>query len=136
MKEYFEHRDCPIYVTEVIGAVHGERISSFTWTARAYGNEVGEGTAPSRQAAFEDACHACDQWLDRPYRFSINLCEDGSVVTEDGEYLGTWIADAEDHPSFIPDGATEPLFSDYWIGSLCKQIADWHAEQNIPSDNI
>jgi hypothetical protein len=59
-------------------------------------------------------------------RWKINLLDDGSVVTQDGEYLGTWEADAEDHPSFIPDGTDEVLFWSPWVGQLCERIEDWH----------
>ena len=41
-------------------------------------------------------------------RYRYNFLEDGSVVTKEGEYLGTWEVDAEDHPLFYPDG-TEDL---------------------------
>ena len=56
----------------------------------------------------------------------INLLDDGSVVTQDGEYLGTYELDENDHPSFIPDGETEVLFFDVFIGLLCERIAAWH----------
>ena len=47
--------------------------------------------------------------LSEPLRFKINLCEDGSVITKDGEIIGTWTMDENAHPSFFPDGTTEPL---------------------------
>lgn len=28
--------------------------------------------------------------IDQPLRFPVNLCDEGSVVTRDGEFLGTW----------------------------------------------
>lgn len=59
-------------------------------------------------------------------RFKINLLDDGSVVTQDGEYLGTWELDAEDHPSFTPDGEVESLLWSPWVGQLCEKIDAWH----------
>lgn len=64
--------------------------------------------------------------LSEPLRFKINLCKDGSVVTKDGEYTGTWEMDENEHPSFIPTGASEPLFFDIWVGMLCERIRKWH----------
>jgi hypothetical protein len=61
-----------------------------------------------------------------PFRFKINLCKDGSVVTDDGEYIGSWDMDENAHPSFTPDGATEPLIFDVFVGSLCDRIRAWH----------
>ncbi|TIR15968.1 MAG: hypothetical protein E5X34_27000 [Mesorhizobium sp.] len=63
-------------------------------------------------------------------RFEINLLADGSVVTKDGEYLGTWITDETDaFYEFTPEGASEATISSAFIGSLCKMIADWHDER-------
>jgi len=61
-----------------------------------------------------------------PLRFKINLCDDGSVVTKDGEYIGTWGMDENAHPSFLPDGASEPLFFDMFVGILSERIREWH----------
>ncbi len=58
-------------------------------------------------------------------RWKINLLEDGSVVTQDGEYLGTWQTDENDHPCFTPDGETEALLFDVFIPSLCDRIEQW-----------
>jgi hypothetical protein len=58
-------------------------------------------------------------------QWKINLLDDGSVVTRDGEYLGTWEADENDHPSFTPDGESEVLFFDVFVGSLCQRIEEW-----------
>ena len=59
--------------------------------------------------------------------FAINLIEDGSVVTKDGEYLSTWDTDETDALyQFTPDGASEPLFTDPFMGALCSTIKDWH----------
>jgi len=64
--------------------------------------------------------------LNEPLRFKINLCDEGSVVTKDGEYLGKWEMDENEHPSFYPDGALEPLFFDSFVGLLCQRITEWH----------
>jgi len=64
--------------------------------------------------------------LSEPLRFTINLCNDGSVVTGEGEFIGTWEMDENEHPSFYPDGASEPLFIDVFVGLLCQRIAEWH----------
>jgi hypothetical protein len=74
-------------------------------------------------------------------RFDINLLGDGSVVTRDGEYLGTWDTDETDALyEFTPDGASEPLFFDPFRGPLCQAIEEWRstsrslsAEQQGPS---
>lgn len=58
-------------------------------------------------------------------RWKINLLEDGSVVTRDGEYVGTWESDENDHPSFTPDGGSEAIFFDVFVGSLCQRIERW-----------
>ena len=50
----------------------------------------------------------------------------GSVVTKDGEIIGTWEMDENGHPSFTPNGASEPLFFDVFVGLLCKSIDEWH----------
>jgi hypothetical protein len=60
-------------------------------------------------------------------RFAINLLNDGSVVTRDGEYLGTWAVDETDaFYEFTPDGATEVLLGHPFMGFLCKFIEEWH----------
>lgn len=58
-------------------------------------------------------------------RWKINLLDDGSVVTRDGEYLGTWQSDENDHPSFTPDGESEAIFFEIHVGSLCDRIEEW-----------
>ncbi|QIE47977.1 hypothetical protein G5B38_20330 (plasmid) [Pseudohalocynthiibacter aestuariivivens] len=64
--------------------------------------------------------------LSEPLRFKINLCDDGSVITKDGEVIGTWTMDENAHPSFFPDGATEPLIFDVFFGLLCQRVAEWY----------
>jgi hypothetical protein len=60
-------------------------------------------------------------------RWPINLLEDGTVVTQDGEYLGTWGTDESDaFYEFTPDGAAQPLVSAVFVKFLCEDIKDWH----------
>ena len=61
-------------------------------------------------------------------RFSINLLEDGSVITIDGEYIGTWSTDdlTDAFYQFTPEGTSNPLFTNPFVGFLCKEIEDWH----------
>ncbi len=61
--------------------------------------------------------------------FPINLLKDGSVVTKDREYLGTWGTDeTEALYEFTPHGASEHLIVDPFIGFPCNDIKAWHNE--------
>lgn len=63
-------------------------------------------------------------------RFAINLLPDLTVVTRDGEYIGTWNTDETDaFYEFTPDGGLKPLFSDPFLGPLCKRIEEWHSKK-------
>lgn len=63
-------------------------------------------------------------------RFAINLLPDLSVVTREGEYLGTWDTDETDaFYQFTPDEASEPLFVDPYRWSLCDKIERRYAER-------
>lgn len=70
--------------------------------------------------------------IDGPLRFPINLCDEGSVVTKYGELLGTWTMDRHEHPSFTPNGASEPLLSHLMVGLLCMHIRAWHERTEAP----
>lgn len=59
-------------------------------------------------------------------KFNINLLPDGSVVTRDGEFLGAYHLDAEDHFWFTPDGKTAPTISSPFRPLFCDAIEDWH----------
>jgi len=60
-------------------------------------------------------------------KFAINLLGDGSVVTRDGEYLGTWDTDETDaFYQFTPDGGSKPIFSSLYRRPLCDLIEQWH----------
>lgn len=58
--------------------------------------------------------------------YPINLCDDGSVVTRDGEVIGTWSMDQYEAPSFRPDDAIIPLLEAPLVGLLCMRIREWH----------
>lgn len=63
-------------------------------------------------------------------RYRINLCDDKSVVTAEGEYLGTWDTDESNaFYQFTPDGSDEPLLGHPYRFVLCESIEPWHAAQ-------
>lgn len=60
-------------------------------------------------------------------RYEINLLGDYSVVTKDGEYLGTWGTDESDaFYEFTPEGADQYLLESPFRGDLCQKILKWH----------
>jgi len=60
------------------------------------------------------------------YKFPINFLDSGDVVTKVGEFIGTWDTDETDaFYEFTPNGASEPLFSDPFMGSLANSIQEW-----------
>lgn len=125
IKTYIEHKGVEIHIDEVTLNESGERHLSFEWVAKSYGKIIGNGMELDKATAANKAIATAEEHLAQPYRFKINLCDDGSVVSQDGEYLGTWEMDENDQPSFTPDGETEVLFFEMWIGLLCHKIADW-----------
>jgi len=63
--------------------------------------------------------------LSRP----MNLLKDDSVVTQDGEYLGTWNTDESDAMyGFTPDGAAAPLLCNVFVKFMCDSIKLWHSQ--------
>ncbi|MBU3032145.1 GIY-YIG nuclease family protein [Paracoccus marinaquae] len=58
--------------------------------------------------------------------YPVNLCDDGSVVTRDGEVLGIWAMDQYDAPSFTPYGESASIFEAPLVGLLCMRIRDWY----------
>lgn len=64
-------------------------------------------------------------------RFNINLLPDMTVVTRDGEIIGTWDTDWTDaFYQFTPNGAAEPILMDPYRWKLCEQIEAWLADQD------
>lgn len=126
IKTYVEHKGVEIHIDEVTVSEAGERHLSFEWMAKSYGKVIANGAEPEKATAATKAIAAADEHLAQPYRFKINLDKDGSVITRDGEYIGTWQMDENDHPSFTPLGETEVLFFEMWVGLLCQKIAEWH----------
>lgn len=61
-----------------------------------------------------------------PLTYPVNLCDDGSVVTRDGEVIGTWGADQYECCTFTPYGQDTPLFKAPLVGLLCMSIREWH----------
>ncbi|SDA39530.1 hypothetical protein [Sinorhizobium sp. NFACC03] len=65
-------------------------------------------------------------------RYRINLLDDGSVVTGDGEYLGTWDTDETDALyRFSPDGAASPLLIHPFRKFLCEAIDTWNSQNAL-----
>lgn len=84
--------------------------------------------APPVQLTGEDLK---DSWrrygvsLSGPLTYPINLCDDGCVLTRDGEDIGTWSMDQYGSFSFTPNGATSPLTEAPLVGLLCMSIRAW-----------
>ncbi|MGR3533987.1 MAG: hypothetical protein ACU0GE_16680 [Pseudooceanicola nanhaiensis] len=57
--------------------------------------------------------------------YPVNLCDDGSVVTREGEVLGTWSMDQYAMFSFLPDGEDASLEAPL-VGLLCIYVRDWY----------
>ena len=67
--------------------------------------------------------------LKLPLKFKINLIDDGSVITEDGEFIGMWEPDEDGFVYFMPDGQNEIRLCNPFVGLLCKKIEDWYESQ-------
>jgi hypothetical protein len=63
-----------------------------------------------------------------PLVYPVNLCDDGMVLTRDGEILGSWSLDDDANPFFIPEGHEEPLFGHLMPGGLALRIREWHED--------
>jgi hypothetical protein len=55
--------------------------------------------------------------------------ENGDVVTNDGEIIGTWSSDENDIYSFTPNGQEEPVHSSAFLGLFCSWVTKWHENQ-------
>ncbi len=103
----------------------GKRAKPKAMTAHMPPSELSELS----QAEQEQLLHHYGVPADGPLVYPVNLCDDGSVITNDGEYLGTWSMDEHHHPSFTPDGEGKALLSSVLVGLLCNDIRDWRAKQ-------
>jgi hypothetical protein len=127
---YKEYRGYEIHFED---ANQGD-LEHISWKVLGYGSEWSNGAARYRLDAYTAACASIDDIESDPYRFPINLVgypdqSDGDVVSRDGEVLGRWrMSGAEplEMVEVIPNGATEALFEDHFLGILCSNIRDWH----------
>lgn len=55
--------------------------------------------------------------------------EEGDVITQDGEVIGTWSIDLNDFLYFTPNGQAEHIIGGPFFGIVCKEIREWHEEQ-------
>lgn len=65
-----------------------------------------------------------DHWRIKLFGFGDG--DTGDVVTRDGEIIGIWTADENDHCSFTPNGYDKPILFNPFLGLLCAEIAAWH----------
>lgn len=103
------------------------------WTVRGFGRQIAAGSALTRRTAYEAAVAACEADREDPHRFPINLVDGGDVVTRDGEVIGRWELEKEELFHFFPEGATEPLISDWRLGLFCAEIREWHEAKSTQS---
>lgn len=87
-----------------------EEVASVAWTKEASDEIVWERGTP----------------VDGDLPFRINLCNNGEVITRDGEVIGTWQVDDCAHPSFTPEGSSAPLLFHPFMPMLCDEIAEWY----------
>lgn len=63
-------------------------------------------------------------------QYEINLLPDGSVVHQDGEFLGTWSEGEQGGVyDFTPDSLERPTPFDPYIKRLCEKIETWMVSQ-------
>jgi len=56
--------------------------------------------------------------------------DSGDVITiAHGEIIGTWHIVDDVFYAFTPNGATEYLFFEAFLGKLCEKVRDWHEER-------
>ncbi|WP_299883327.1 hypothetical protein [uncultured Sulfitobacter sp.] len=128
-----EYKNCVVHLIERTQVVDGIRQIHFDWKAVHYGKEIGGDHELDKATAYAAACAACDVHLSQPYRFPVNFvgyydAVAGDVVTQEGEYLGRWEIDENDHPSFFPDGEDEPMFFEMNLGNLARKVSDWYED--------
>lgn len=98
---------------EAIALAKKEEVKNFEW------NEE------TKKAAMRDIGVS----LNSPLAFTINLIEDGSVLTNDGEYIGAWELDENGFYHFISNRDDDFRTLDPFMGILCKKIEDWFKEK-------
>ena len=138
MTFYRDYREHEIHLRED----REEGDSRCFWWIRGFGKERENGVAQTRLQAIEAACSAIDSIQDDPYRFPVNLIGypealGGDVATRQGEYLGRWRQagdEALEFVEFVPDGTTEPLFREHWVGLLCTRIREFHEGRENDED--
>ena len=134
METLHEYNNCVIRLAEPTQTTGGEREATFSWSVKHYGKEISFGVEPNKADPYRAACLAADTHLSNPYRFQINFVgfgeyDSGDVVTKDGEFLGRWKTDENDHASFYPIGDDDPLFFEVFLGNLARRIAAWHEDR-------
>ncbi|MFV2052984.1 hypothetical protein [Aliiroseovarius sp. YM-037] len=83
IKTYVEHKGVEIHIDEITSNKVVKRQLSFEWMAKSYGKVIASGTESEKATAAKRAIDAAEEHLAQPYRFKINLCDDGSVITRD-----------------------------------------------------
>lgn len=68
-------------------------------------------------------------------QYRINLLshgasDTGEVMTSDGEIIGTWQADENDHYTFFAPNRDEPLIFNPFLGLFCEKVWEWHLDQS------
>lgn len=56
-------------------------------------------------------------------------CDEGDVISKDGEVIGTYTCDENDYCEFRPNGSDDPIISGFHIGPFCNAIAEWHGRK-------
>lgn len=59
--------------------------------------------------------------------------DNGDVITRDGEIIGTWGLLHGALYTFTPNGASEPIFVEPFLGMLTSCIEEWQAEMERAS---
>ena len=58
-----------------------------------------------------------------------NFPAGGDVITNEGEIIGAYTCDENDFCEFKPYGSDEAMIWGIHVGPFCKEIAEWHEEQ-------
>lgn len=68
--------------------------------------------------------------------FRVNLLDDFSVVTQDGEVLGNWDCPDDAIYQFTPTGAKRALFTNPFLGLFVGEIEAWWRANDPTADRI